>query len=545
MQANEIVGPCTELKKEWQARNSKMKEWYELLLLKDVLAERDMESYVSNNPRTFFNLALHLLTPDVIPIKLPEHKASRAQLGQLESVQTFLENQWSRLNRLSRRRGRQSWLRNLVSLVLSSGWYAVLAFVDPETGECVAENWNPAEVYPEYGDEELLQVAHIYRLPPRAAKRKVAQKGWKYSGNISAPLMLYDYWYLEDDKVMNAIVLGNTIVKLPLEAPFASIPVLVSPVGGLPDRGVIMEGDDWKEHVGESILATNERVYLDFNKQMTFLQQLLRDTAQPRWLEKSRSGDILREEDVFKRGAIFRMTPEENVETMPVNPVPVDVRTTLFDVSNEVQRGSLPWALYGNIQQQIASYLMSQITSAAQQVLKPYKEAIGNCLTDIDNNWITHIRDLGISANGTIPDISEDLEVEVDYEISIPGDLIQRASVARMVNPTFRLSDHTVTSLLFPEIRNPLEEQAKVNADDALKHPVAITVSLVRSWRDEAVRLRDEGDSATAELFEKAADRAESMLGQEELQPTQPTTERRTTTPAGEPVPREMLEGTL
>lgn len=548
MIANEIVGPCTELQKEWQVRNDKIKKWYEVLLLKDVLAEKDMESVVSNDPRTFYNLALHLLTPDVIPIKLPEHQAGREVLSQLESIQTFLEAQWFRLNKQSRRRGRQSWLRNLASYVLSTGWYSVLAYVDPEGGECVADAWNPVEVYPEFGDEELLRVAHIYRLPPRAAQRKLKQRGWKYAGNITIPMTLYDYWYLNNNgEVENAIVLGNTIVKPPTVAPFESIPVLMSPVGGLPDRGVILEGDEWKEHVGESILATNERVYLDFNKQMTFLQQLLRDTAQSRWLELSTGGDILDEDSIFKRGAIFRGSPGDQVGTIPVSPVPVEIQTQLFNLRNMIQRGGLPDALFGNVQQQIASYLMSQITSAAQQVLGPYKDAIKACLEDIDNNWISHIRDLGISTNGrTLPaNMPEDLEVEVDYEISIPGDLIQRASVARMINPRFRLSDHTVTSLLFPEIRNPLEEQAKVNADDALKHPVAVTVSLIMSWRDEAARLRAEGDSASASLLEKGADQAEQMLTSPQQGQLVPTPERGTVTPPGEVTPREMLEGSI
>jgi len=58
----EIIEDITELKRPWAARGRKFKEWYESLCLEDKLKAKDMESYVSNDPRTFFNMAHYLLT---------------------------------------------------------------------------------------------------------------------------------------------------------------------------------------------------------------------------------------------------------------------------------------------------------------------------------------------------------------------------------------------------------------------------------------------------------------------------------------------------
>ena len=50
------------LKRFWYQRNRQFKEWYELLILIDKLASKGMESYVSNEPQTFYNMAHYLLT---------------------------------------------------------------------------------------------------------------------------------------------------------------------------------------------------------------------------------------------------------------------------------------------------------------------------------------------------------------------------------------------------------------------------------------------------------------------------------------------------
>ncbi|KKK85952.1 hypothetical protein LCGC14_2768120, partial [marine sediment metagenome] len=103
------------------------------------------------------------------------------------------------------------------------------------------------------------------------------------------------------------------------------MPIYVAPVGGLPDMGSLTEGmiptysstlklhtqevstERWKAELGQSIIATNEHIYRTWNKWWSFSLQLLRDTAQPRIFERSRSGKaIVKPEDVFRRGAIFR-----------------------------------------------------------------------------------------------------------------------------------------------------------------------------------------------------------------------------------------------
>ena len=518
--ASKIVTRCSDLASNWKDRNDKFKEWYELLLQVDTLKEEDMESMATNEPRTFFNLGLHLLN-EPMHHRISNEGLSPSDIMATTQIEDYLENRWTRINRLYRRRGKQSFYFTLLRFILAFGWYAVLAIATQD--ELIAECWNPAQVYPEFSDDGVVQVAHIYPISAAAYKMKAAKMGWKEPrGSLRGELQLNDLWFLDDNgDVSNAIVVGSEIVKVPESEPFESIPVLVSPVAGLPDvEGAVGGKKDAVGHMGEGLLATNESIYKTYNKHWTFGLQLLRDTAQARWFEQSSSGDILRPEDLFKRGAIFRGGPQDNITPLPVPPIPVEMRTDKFDIQQMIQRGSLPWALWGNIQGTMSAYVMSQISSAAKTILQPYHTAAKELIEDIDNDrWLKPMLEHGYSPyEFKVPKISVPYEVEVSFEIRIPGDFVQRATTARMVDPEFRISTGTTMDMLFPEIKNPQREIAKTKMDDALRHPVAVAVDLVRALRIEANTLRALKDHDGAALYDKAAAKVESMIEQEEEQ---------------------------
>ena len=548
--AGYVIREANELEMSWNSRNAKIPKWYDVLLLKDELAQTGMESFVSNDPRTFYNLSKHLLTPKVIPHRIREESERITEESRFDQINRFLESNWSRIDKLSRRRGKQSWLGRLVGLVLATGWYSVFAIATKET--LSAEVWHPLQTFPEFGEDELLRCVHKYSIPPNAARRKlISHPDWNKGINLpesNYQVVVLDYWKMEVDGPYNVVVMNNQVAKPYQKTPFTEIPILVGPVGGLPDDGVIQTGGTWQEHYGESIVATNERVYRDYNKQMTFLQQLLRDTAQPAVLEKSDGSPIIKDpEDLYRRGAVFRMGTSENISVLDKGAVPVDVRTVLFDIGNMVQRGSLPAALFGNIQQEIAAYLMSQIASTAHQALGDYKDAIKAVLEDVDKLWLTQMRDQNLSPYGfSIPaELPIEFDVDVGLEISIPGDLVQRISAARVANPLFRLSQHSILSLMFPEISDPLAEQAKANAEMALQGDIARIVTTIRAFRDEAERLRTAGDSASAQSLESAAQVLEARLGEQSSPPAGPGGSSAIPTgpsaPPGEVIPREML----
>lgn len=511
--AKDLNTECSNLEQLWDDRQAKMKRWYELLKQKDEFSQDGMESFVTNEPRTFFNLALHMLIEDV-PHRIPVDAIDPADQRDANMWEALVSEAWRRVDKRYRRSGRKSFLRQLVSLILATGWYSVFSYVD-DTG-FYAEVWNPYQVFPEWDEERLVKVVRRYTLGKEAAKRKITankEKGWAYNKLITGDVKVDNYWYLDDNgEVTNTVMFDGEFAKPPeVDSDYDAIPVWVSPVGGLPDNGSM--DTKWRESVGESALATNEVMYKQYNKQWTFVTQLLRDTAQPRWFERSAEGQILRPQDMFKRGAIFRGGINDSVEALQVPPLPIELRTDRFDIQNMIQRGSLPWALYGNLQQQIAGYLMSQIASAAQQILQSFKEAVVDVCSDIDNFWVMQVADHNYNPfEMQIPAYKDTFTFDCDYQLKIPGDLVQRATVGRMLSPNLEFDVTTTIDLLFPEITNPVRMRSEARKDRALNSEVAIKIDTIAAFKKQSERLREAGESYHAELYDQAAETLRNQM---------------------------------
>jgi hypothetical protein len=547
MDANEIIARSTNLKKFWDTRRKKFKEWYKQIQLVDELASENMESFVSSDPRSAYNLLLHMLNSPRIPHRIPPELITPDLVRPSGELSKLLDAAWSDVYRTYRMSGHQSWLRDLIGYMLATGWYAVFATTSLDGSRCIAELWNPATVYPAW-DDQLVECAHILTLSPSAAIRMVARNKWSIE-RITTNQTLYDYWYIADDgiTVVNTIALNRVIVKPPTaETKFSRIPIFTAPVGGLPDTGIITEdAERWKGEIGQSSVATAEGVYRSMNKWWTFSMQLLRDTAQARWYEKtSGTKPILKKEDLYKRGFIARLGPNDEIGTLPVPPIPVELRSTQIDLEAMIQRAGPPWALYGANASNMTAYTMSQVASGAAQMAQPFHQGVIDVLSDIDNFWLDLIRKHGGKPYGIAypKEIPETMQVTASYEIRIPGDIIQRATVARMLDPDYRLSSTRVTEELFPEIKNPMEEKAQVMADKAELHPIRSYISLILSLRQEAVNLRKTNQPEAARLYEAAANNIESQLGVQE-QTQAPASEQPPVSSQTQPNRERLLNG--
>ena len=549
METKALIAKCGKLKSNWGTRNRKIKEWYDVLRLTDELKQEGMESVTSNDPRTGYNLGLHLMTSSLVADKINQEELNPQEIEATSYLETYITKRWVDEETRYRRMGRQSFKGELIGLMLATGWHSVFSMVEED--RIWSEVWNPYEVYPEFGPAEvgLMENAHIYTMKPAIANRKAKIMGWELKQPFSHNTTLYDYWGFDDDgDVVNGIVLGDVqvkpLVKDPMLSELGMLPLFISPIGGLPDRGSI--DSNYQEHFGESIVATNEELTKNYNKMLTFMQQLARSAAQHRWYERT-SGDyqILTEENTDKFGAIYRLGP--NDEVGPVQPpiIPIELRTIMFEYSNMMQRGMFPWAIFGNIQMQMSYLAMANIASAALQVLTPYMDAFKGLRSDINSYHYKMLRLTKFKPHKFImpKDMPEEVEFDVQADIEIPGYLVQRATVARMLDPTFRLSSDTVMDKMFPEIKNTLTEQAKIRKDDALMSPEAVAADQVLAYKEQSRILREKGDPASieaAELYEKVAAAVEARLSPQQ-QATEQVRAARPTAPAEEAIMREVF----
>ncbi len=574
--ATAIINRSNDLRTFWAPRNEAMKRWYRLIEMIDELKTEKMESFVGNDPRSLFNLVLHLLDAD-IPHRIKDYETIDPEVSTaVASVSRFFRTAWKDVQTNFRRTNpRQSLQRTSLGFMLATGWYADFAIVTDKGDRCYAEPWNPIDVYPMWdATMGLSEVAHIYQVASNQATNMAKRNNWNLSGNyaqwrasVGRNVTIRDYWWVEisdifpfSKAIWNAIVIDTVLVKFE-RTRFKRMPIYVAPVGGLPDMGSLTEGviptysktlklqtqetpgERWKAELGQSIIATNEHIYRTWNKWWSFSLQLLRDTAQPRIFERSRTGKaIVKPEDVFRRGAIFRGGPDDSVDFIGTPPIPLELRSTQLDLEAMMQRGGVSWAMYGSVQGQLTAYVMSQIAASANQVMKPFHQAFINKYEDEDNDMLADIKERGVKPYGwSYPDaLPDNVYVSADYEVEIPGDLVQKATTSRMIDPDFRLSYTYVIGKIWKDIEDPMLERAQVRADQAERHPSNALIALIQYYRRQAAWLDKAGDRETAQLYSTVADATMAMLTAEEgreEQPVQAPRRRLETTPGRAALP--------
>lgn len=527
--ANSIIKRCDTLQSNWSTRAAKFKDWYDILLLTDELEQEGLESVTTNDPRTNYNLAKHLLTSMVIADRISSDGLTPEQVAATAYLEAYTAKRWEEQEKRYRSIGRRSWVGELFSWMLALGWYSVFSMVTEN--EIWAEVWSPAECFPEFGPDGLVEHARIYRLSAAAANRKIKTMGWTVPRPFTSETTFYDHWGFDDDgDVANAIVAGTAFVKPPQKDPYLNkltkprLPVFASPVGGLPDMGSVGTSNKnytnikrWQQHFGESILATNEDLNYNYNKMRTFLQQAARTAAQPHWLELSTGDSPIATEALMNRwGSVLHGQPGDDVKVLQPPIIPVELTNILFTYQNELQRGGFPYVLFGNIQQQISYLAMANIASASLQVLTPYREAFEGLRSDLDNFWQDMIHDNGFrphrfSTPKNMPD--RDLrQFGVEASVEIPGYLVQRATVSRMMNPNFKLPETWVMERMFPEIRDAIKARGDTRAEDAMRHPKAVLVDQILAYLEQARISREANNIKAAELYEKLAASLETEL---------------------------------
>jgi hypothetical protein len=519
MNEQQIDSRCQELERYWQDRNKKFQEWYTIIQMIDTLAQSGMESFVGNDPRAAFNLLVSVLNQPTYHA-LPSSRLTVENLKASSDLANFYDTAWNDVMQTYRQRGR-TFDRDLIKFFLATGWGFIYSNFTIDGTAVTAEPLNPATVYPMW-DDTLFECSRKLTPGKNALLRMALRNKW---GNMASPsdsTVLRDYWYLDDGgKVHNSIIIDGRAVKPDtLESklnsiPKPRIPIFGAPVGGLPDRGEIAQSNAFfKKEMGQSAIATNENVYATINRWRTFMSQILRDTSQPKTYEKSsRAEKIVKPGEWDKRGAHFKLGLQDEVGYIQPPAMAVEMRSSTMDLEAMEQRGGPSWSMYGDVSSQMTAYVMSQIVSSTNQAACEFHDGICDIKTDIDNWWRELIRDSGFKPyNYKLDKLIENERVEATFEMRIPGDLVQRATAAKMLNPNFTVSPEYIYSHQFQDIRNPMEEDARIRAAEARRSPEFAEITKIAALRQEALNLRAAKDTKSAQLYEKLANTLEQRL---------------------------------
>ena len=515
------------IQRYWNARNIKFKEWYEYLLLIDQLAAKGMESYVSNEPATFYQMAHYLLTKGDISHYIPVVSESAVDLDNRARVHRGCQYMWTTIDRGRKLGGNQPFIDDLSFYLLVLGWYSTICEFDNTTGLIRSQIWNPYDTYPKYSNNKMTECVHIYKITADEATQKAEENGWKYEQRGTSDVILSDFFFTDKDVWQNMVLYDGRDVTGIVSRPEVSL--LVAPVGGYPDRGSLTpSGTDWKSYTGKGIFEVNETVATSFNKWKSMVTQILRDTAQPVTQEFSASPQATPEQ-LRERGALFHYAPgEQGLVRVPPAAIPIELQSNLLELRREMQKGSFNDAVFGMMEGQPGYALSLLATSSANQILYPYMDGKHFVISESDKFWLTNLKTskrvfpiMGKFIEQLRPtDIPDDVTVIVESDVATPKDWLERGTIGGMVRGDLDKATLLTEIYKLPDPQSILRRQS---LDRMLDHPVAQMVEMIAGFQAHADYLQNRGDSRQAELFRKAAASLEAQLGAPEPGQGRPT----------------------
>ena len=500
-----------QLERDWLPRLTAARDWYRLIRLENDLAQDQMESVIGNSPRTSYNLATWLLTPKTWSINSLKSGLSDTEVQAANSAEQLVEREVMIALRHGRGSLHGSYLAHAVHLLVTTGWVCMVAA--PTTPHWTINTWHPLTTFPRYApDGTLVELGRKYTLSSSDAQTTIFMEGWIPTPRpFTGQVMVRQLWMDTPDGTYMAVLMNEHLVRPLGPTGFWRMPIYCQPAGGLPDDGTILP-DKWRADVGQSIVASILDLQKNYDRMMTYTQQLLKDTANPKWVERSEGPGVVKSEDINKRGVVWNIGLADDIWAIQPPAPPVDLRTHSFDIHSQIQRATFSDASFSG--QNISSFLMANITSSTKQILQPFLDAVRDANGELLSRNLALARSRRQTIGGaTIPDYGPgDLSLEFQYDIEVPGDFLQRANSARMLNPEFRLSQETITRIQFPEVKDPFEERLRLTTEDVARSDLMTVVKTIKEFRQAAVQANLAGDGESEVLLIRAADKLEAQI---------------------------------
>ena len=542
--SGEILKRATSLEAYWRPRNDRINEWIRLETLYDENLESGYESAVTNDPATVMSLAIHLLSGQPVKHNIKVGGQDEAAFDKAGKLERALEGWWNLIDERSFFSGRDFVIRELAYWMLM-GWYAVeLGVRTLQDGRTlpIFDIHDPREAFQEYGarTDGLTTYVHKWQTTLAEAQRMALEGGVvaRVSGDSTLPTQIYSIW-----EKRGGFVVNSTIMAMPngasewvryeevLERP--DIPVLTGPVGGSPYRlaPTQLTSTDWQKRIGMSVLESNRVGWKNFNKYYSLLLEIAKNYAEPDKIKRRLEDAIGERRQTTRDGGNVYYTDDLNASISRDEPgrFPIEVAQVLDRLHVEAQKGGFPDALYGGLQIQLSGFAVSQILQAALHKLGPYKMGLQRVLKYADRWFLDEFKKQGDSivlsgkAHGRgifmekfdPTDIPTEFANEVDVDLSLPSDMMERVALIRNAIPGNEPIMDILTALEdVLKVDDPKLVKERIERDVLRRDPAIMQLNAISAIRARAAELDNEGNKETAEMFRDYADFLVAQAGQ-------------------------------
>ena len=455
--ADEIVKLVEGHRESTYPFRERMQSDYDLYIMRPFDAGDGYESYTSNEPRTYADKIISWMAAAELVIRIPNIEEPREERDVNDAKEKFLIGILRAADERLRRRLQPTLREQLAWFVALRGWYSGRALLHIDSKGKTQVDITPWDIMHTYwgeGEEGLAWAC--YRI--QKTKDEILQQ---YGISLDeqddeTPIDVYDYY----DDEHNIVTTGNTILKQPTPHGADRVPVFIGMVGPQPLIQNIDETSitDTIADYGESVFASNRELYEKHNFTMSVMMEMVARSRKQGIAITSRDGQKTLDEDPYKAGAEVALAQGENIEPLGLMEVARETGAYMGMVSGELQRGSIPHTVYGDLQFQLSGFAINTLRQGIDSVLNPRITAMEAAYTQIShlicdqysNGMYDPISISGRDKNRVY--FSEAVEPEsigmagtpeISLVSQLPEDDMSRMSMAQMARegPTPLLSD--------------------------------------------------------------------------------------------------------
>jgi len=441
------------------------------------------QSYTSNEPQTYADKIISWLAGSDMIVRIPPAGNPRNSREVNNDKERFIIGALKSANeRLMKRlqpclQDQLSWYTTL------RGWYAGRALLvkrdDSDTFIDITP-WDPMHTY--WGTDGDGMSWACYKV--KKTRHEIESQ---YNVKLGTERMdedgieVYDFYDRED----NYVAIPHRYIKKRTAHGGTGVPVFLGPVGANP----LIQSLEWSsiedtvEDYGESVFKSTRELYEKHNFMMSTMLELTARSRKQGIVITSRDGQKTLEEDPYKEGTEISLAQGEEVKPLGLLEVARETGVYMGMVSGELQRGSIPHSVYGELQFQLSGFAINTLRQGVESVLGPRIEAlehaymqICNLLCDQYSSGAFTAMELSGRDNNrmyfsetiTPQRVKEGGSIEISIVARLPQDDMSKYSMAQIARegPTPLMPDLWIRD-------NILGVQDADQTDDAIKEQIA------------------------------------------------------------------------
>jgi len=349
------------------------------------------QSYTSNEPQTYADKIISWMAAADRVIRIPPAGNPRSNREVNNDKERFIIGAFrSADERLSNRLlpDLQSQLAWYITL---RGWYAGRALLVKRDENTTYVDITPWDIMHTYWGTDADGLSWACYKTKKTRSEIERQYGVRLGTEREDDdgIDVYDFYDREDNFVAipHRFIKKRTRHTPEADEECGSVPVFLGPVGANP----LIQSLEWSsiedtyEDYGESVFKSTREIYNNHNFMMSTMLELTARSRKQGLKITSRDGTKTLEEDPYKEGTEISLAQGEDIQPLGLLEVARETGAFMGMVSGEMQRGSIPHSVYGELQFQLSGFAINTLKQGVETVLSPRIMALQRAYTQISN----------------------------------------------------------------------------------------------------------------------------------------------------------------